>query len=206
MPKPRPMLYPQADTTSVPSTAAHEANHGAPVVVGAPLAPLVQEPTENLLANVCRTMEGFRAPVGEIGPFRGAAEFLSNRFERPLSFGGMVFRCAEGAFQAAKFDDPAMKERFRDLSVGEARRLGRTRHPSFRKDWEAVKEPVMAEILKAKFTDPELKAKLLATGDAKLVEYNTWGDEIWGVSLKTMKGDNRLGKLLMERRESLKNG
>lgn len=52
--------------------------------------------------------------------------------------------------------------------------------------------------------NPDLKEKLLATGDANLIEGTTWKDKIWGVDLATMKGKNRLGKILMEVRETLK--
>lgn len=37
-----------------------------------------------------------------------------------------------------------------------------------------------------------------------MIEGTTWKDKIWGVDLATMKGKNRLGKILMEVRETLK--
>lgn len=42
----------------------------------------------------------------------------------------------------------------------------------------------------------------MATDDAELVEGNTWGDRYWGVVDGV--GENRLGKLLMERRAELR--
>lgn len=148
----------------------------------------------------------FCAPDGEIGPFRGEAEFLSNRFERPISIFGRVFCCAEGAFQSQKFLDPAMQARFEHLAVGEARRLGKTRHPSFRPDWEAVKEGVMLEVLRAKFSPIEMQRLLAETGTARLVEYNNWGDDEWGVLIRTGRGLNRLGELLMRVRDEIRGG
>lgn len=50
-----------------------------------------------------------------------------------------------------------------------------------RPDWEDVKVDIMLGLLRQKFQHPELGAKLLATGDAYLVEGNTWGDTFWGV-------------------------
>ena len=61
----------------------------------------------------------------------------------------------------------------------------------------------MKELLMAKFSQNEdLKKKLLDTGDATLIEGNTWGDKYWGVCKGV--GKNRLGELLMEVREELK--
>lgn len=72
-----------------------------------------------------------------------------------------------------------------------------------REDWEAIKIDVMRYCLQEKFSaGSDLAAKLIATGDCELVEGNTWGDVFWGVCRGT--GENRLGRLLMERREELK--
>ena len=60
----------------------------------------------------------------------------------------------------------------------------------------------MYEIVLAKFTqNPDLKEKLLATGDESLEEGNTWGDTIWGTVDGV--GENRLGKILMRVRDEL---
>ena len=56
--------------------------------------------------------------------------------------------------------------------------------------------PLMYQICKAKFTQhADLAEQLLATGDAELIEGNTWGDRTWGVCDGI--GENRLGKTLM---------
>ena len=62
----------------------------------------------------------------------------------------------------------------------------------------------MEDFLRQKFTDSDLKEKLLATGDAELIEGNHWGDVIWGVCNGI--GENNLGKLLMNIRNDLKCG
>ena len=61
----------------------------------------------------------------------------------------------------------------------------------------------MEEALRAKFNIPEFKEKLLATGEMHLEEGNNWNDTFWGVDLKTGKGENHLGKLLMKIRKEL---
>ena len=84
-----------------------------------------------------------------------------------------------------------------------AARMGRNRKLPLRRDWESVKDNVMREALRAKFTQhPQLQSLLLETGDAVLVEHTTndgyWADGGDGT------GKNRLGILLMELRAALR--
>jgi ribA/ribD-fused uncharacterized protein len=77
---------------------------------------------------------------------------------------------------------------------GKAKRAGR--NLQLRHDWEKVKYDVMLDIVFAKFYQhPELAAKLLATGDAELIEGNWWNDTTWGVCNGV--GSNWLGRILM---------
>ena len=92
---------------------------------------------------------------------------------------------------------------FCGLNPQAAKRLGR--RVELRPDWESVKYDVMYQVCKAKFTqNPNLLERLLATGDAELVEGNTWGDQVWGVCKGV--GENHLGKTLMRIRAELGNG
>jgi predicted NAD-dependent protein-ADP-ribosyltransferase YbiA (DUF1768 family) len=60
----------------------------------------------------------------------------------------------------------------------------------------------MYNLVKQKFTNNnKLKGQLLATGDAKIVEGNTWGDVFWGVCNGV--GENHLGEILMKVLEEL---
>ena len=137
-----------------------------------------------------------------IDHFRGEFDWLSNFFQCQVEFEGMNFSNVEAAFQAAKCLDMKERERFFGLSGGQAKRLGR--RVELRSDWEDVKIDIMRQVLKSKFTqNPELKAKLIATGDAELIEGNKHRDFFWGVC--NGKGQNHLGKLLMEVRAELVN-
>lgn len=61
----------------------------------------------------------------------------------------------------------------------------------------------MHDLVLRKFTaHPDLTELLLVTGDAELIEGNTWGDTTWGVCRG--KGENLLGKILMAVRETLR--
>ncbi|MFM7853305.1 MAG: NADAR domain-containing protein [Flammeovirgaceae bacterium] len=63
---------------------------------------------------------------------------------------------------------------------------------------------VMQGCLRDKFQQEPYKSLLINTGDLYIQEGNRWGDKFWGVDLRTGKGLNTLGKLIMEIREELK--
>lgn len=135
-----------------------------------------------------------------INQFRGPYSFLSNFHPCKVVFEGDTYKSSEHAYMAAKSTDPAAREWIRNCSTAaEAKKEGR--NLVLRPNWETMKYEVMHRILLAKFSDPVLKDKLLATGDYELVEGNWWGDKTWGVCLKTNQGQNLLGKALMEVRK-----
>lgn len=141
-------------------------------------------------------------PMFTINKFRNEYDFLSNFFEAPVTWEGLTYLSAEAAFQAAKVLTDEERLPFTELRAGKAKSMGR-RVP-LRPDWEEVKTQVMEEVVRAKFTqNPDLAARLLTTGDAQLVEGNNWGDTCWGVDMRTGKGENRLGVILMKVRAEL---
>ena len=140
-----------------------------------------------------------------ITSFRGDHRFLSNFWPATVTLDGMVFRSTEHAYQAAKTTDMAERAKFQAAKTpGAAKRLGR--RVKLRPDWEGVKEAVMLDLNRQKFSDPELARRLLDTGDAELIEGNTWGDRIWGMTFENGKwvGRNLLGRILMRVREELR--
>jgi hypothetical protein len=87
------------------------------------------------------------------------------------------------------------------LSAKDAKAEGR--RCTLRSDWEQVKIGVMTGVLLAKFSqNPLLREGLRSTGTKRLEETNYWNDTFWGVCKG--KGDNMLGKLLMEVRDQLR--
>jgi len=72
-------------------------------------------------------------------------------------------------------------------------------------DWDIKKYDVMKECITQKFIQSPLREKLLATGNEKIVEGNRWRDVYWGYDLNLEKGENNLGKLIMEFRTKLQN-
>lgn len=142
-----------------------------------------------------------------INEFRGQYYFLSNYYVAPVTYEGLTYQNNEAAFQAAKVTFG--RERFVRLDPSAAKALGRK--VQLRSDWEDVKDKVMYEVCKAKFSqNADLTEKLLATGDKYLEEGTTgWHDNTWGncncEKCKDIPGENRLGKILMRVREELRN-
>lgn len=137
--------------------------------------------------------------------FEGEYAFLSNFYFSPMIIDNVVYTTNEHFFQAMKSLNP--KERQAIVlapTPGKAKRLGRK--VSLRKDWEDIKEEIMLTGLRHKFSNPELRKKLLATGNEELIEGTTWHDNYWGIcdcEVCGGQGKNRLGKLLMQVREEL---
>lgn len=129
--------------------------------------------------------------------FREDYWFLSNFYPTNIVFEGFTFTCAEAAFQACKCPESAW--RFEGIDGRDAKSLGR--RVQMRKDWNDIRLSVMEAVLRVKFSDPELAARLKATGNTKLVEHNTWNDKFWGVC--NGEGQNNLGRLLMKIRAEL---
>jgi N-glycosidase YbiA len=129
---------------------------------------------------------------------------FSNFAPYPIDLGGRRWPTSEHYFQAQKFGDSALQEEVRQARTPrEAARLGRSRRHPLRRDWERVKEDVMRRAVLAKFTQhADLRAVLLSTGDAVLVEH-TENDSYWGDG-GDGSGKNRLGDILMSVRDELR--
>ena len=139
-----------------------------------------------------------------INRFIDEYEFLSNFYPSPIyDDAGKEYPTVEHYFQAMKTLDSKKRELIRLAeSPGKAKRIGRL--VQFREDWEDRKLDIMEKALIQKFQIPELREKLLATGDEELVEGNFWNDTYWGVCKEN--GENHLGKLLMSIREKIRDG
>lgn len=153
-----------------------------------------------------------------IDSFRGDYAFLSNFYPSPLkvSFSAFVgdsflLPTAEHMFQSAKveFCTLSSQEKFnwlRDLAntsdPKHAKQLGKSISIDVQA-WNKASYRMMEQVLTYKFAiHSELRELLLETGDATLIEGNTWGDMLWGQVDGV--GQNLLGKILMDIRESYK--
>ena len=136
-----------------------------------------------------------------INSFTGKYFFLSNFYEAPVKWKGITYKNNEAAFQSAKVLDKTLRKEFSNLDPSSAKRKGR--QVKLRPGWDKIKFDIMYDICYEKFSQNEdLKIKLLNTGEEHLEEGNDWGDEIWG-TVKG-KGQNLLGRILMEVRDELR--
>lgn len=129
--------------------------------------------------------------------------FLSNLHEAPFEHGGRTWPSVEHCFQANKFAGTEYERKIRlEKDPVLARELGMRPEQQPGDDWDSNKERVMREALRAKFTHrPELRKKLLATGDNPLIDHE--GDKYWGDN-GDGTGRNRMGIILMEVRDELR--
>lgn len=144
----------------------------------------------------------------QITAFTGEYHFLSNYCACPVTLDGLTYRSAEAAFQAAKCNVPIDRAAFCTVPPNVAKAIGRK--IKLRKGWEKERDGIMADVIHAKFSqNPALAQALIDTGDAELIEGNTWNDNYWGVCgcarcrSDGTKGLNKLGQILMAERKTL---
>lgn len=141
--------------------------------------------------------------------FKGQYYFLSNFYPHPIYYGGMIYTTSEHAYQAMKATNEEDARLVRNqLTAKMAKLIGG--EIKKREDWDSVSYDLMLEIVRAKFQNPLLRAKLLDTGDEYLKEGNYWHDNIWGDCTCGREkcqtpGKNWLGEILMRVRNEIKN-
>lgn len=130
---------------------------------------------------------------------------FSNFSPHPINLHGKTWPTSEHYFQGQKFAGTMHEEEIRlATSPMIAARMGRSRQRPLRADWDSVKDDIMREALRAKFTQhAELRSLLLGTHNADLIEH-TKNDRYWADN-GDGTGKNRLGELLMELRAKLRN-
>ena len=137
-----------------------------------------------------------------VNGFRGEYFFLSSKYYAPVMYKNLMFENNEAAFQSGKCIYDSYRVNFCHLTPFEAKTLGGI--ISLRRDWKQIKNQVMEDCVRDKFTrNLDLKILLLETRDEELIEGNDWGDTYWGVCNGI--GKNMLGVILMKVREELRN-
>lgn len=144
--------------------------------------------------------------------FRGDYRFLSNFHGVHITWKckgyplRQIFPDAESIYVFEKTSSETLKKVCLNhrISPGKKKSLGRI--SPVVDNWDEKKQDVMAKIIDAKFDEPIMKMRLLATGNKTIIEGNTWNDEFWGININTGTGENILGKILMDKRKRLFNG
>lgn len=137
-----------------------------------------------------------------IDAFRGKWSKLGNYSPCLIFYDGHAYLSVEHAYQAQKSLDPKVQQAIRNQPTpNTAKRFARL--VALRADWDDVKIPLMLALLREKFASEPERTILLSTVNEHLVEGNWWGDTFWGQS-PLGRGENHLGKLLMQVRDELR--
>ena len=140
--------------------------------------------------------------MNQITTFRDTHRFLSNFYQHPFTYNGLVYPNAEAAFQAQKCSSDADRIKYTlQKNPVRAKQMGK-KEPNLPSNWDEISYDIMFDILRAKFSVPELAEMLESTGDAYLEEGNHWHDNRWGrctcEKCRAKEGKNWLGKILMQ--------
>jgi len=169
-----------------------------------------------------------RKPIEDAGPppvlFYGADESkgefrnFSNMSQHPIDVDGVRYPTVEHYFQGMKakqFEDKEMEDTIvKAKTPKSAKALGKKVKNFVKEVWDAKRDEVMRTGVRAKFVQhPELRKQLLETGDRLIGEANA-RDLYWGIGTAVSsekskhpdkwRGQNKLGKLLMELRDEFK--
>lgn len=137
--------------------------------------------------------------------FFGNYRFLSNFYDAPVYYEGLLYRSSECAYQAAKLL-PHYRSSLQNVSAASSKKMWKSfgddsLYDNCPEEWDDRKYDVMSGIVFDKFLrNSALRNKLMETGDRYLEELNWWKDAWWGVDTK-LGGLNNLGKILMKCRE-----
>ena len=118
--------------------------------------------------------------------FTGLYDFLSNSFISSLTYKGTTYKSVTHAYNALKMKEKKYHDMVKDAALPhEAIKLAR--YLEKRDDWDENCKNVMLDLIRAKFSSPFLKHKLVETGNVEL-------------------GNNKIftGELLMKVRTELK--
>lgn len=125
--------------------------------------------------------------------------WLSNFHPCDIVYEGILFPSVENFYQAMKFD-MTVWHRFINITAAESKTLADSMEITTA-NWKVVRHDVMRIGLRLKFQHSELRQRLLDTGVEDIYHLSPW-DLHWGVN-REMVGENVLGKMLMEIRETL---
>lgn len=148
----------------------------------------------------------------------GKRGWLSNFYEQEYVRDGKTFYYSEQDFMKIKqetFDPDNDDLAYNIMNVMDPLKIkdfGRQVKNYDDEKWNKIRYKAMVTALMGKFSVPELKEKLLKTNDHILVEASPY-DTIWGIGINEetarnggkWRGQNLLGKALMEVRTNLRN-
>jgi ribA/ribD-fused uncharacterized protein len=143
-----------------------------------------------------------------ISRFIDEYDFLSNFFYAKTPYCGTWYPTSEHAYQAAKSVKVGQRVKILGCETPKkAKKMGQS--VVLRPNWDKIKPVIMHDLVWGKFTNhPNIRDALGKTGDAKLIEGNTWHDNYWGNCTCgrdecEKEGHNVLGQILERVREAI---
>lgn len=145
-------------------------------------------------------------------------QWPSNWAPSPLTIDGVTYNCVEQRMMAAKArlfgDEESLRRIMAAADPADQKRFGQSVTPYDDAKWAAVRYKVVLRATLEKYCqNPDLRAKLFATGDLTFVEASP-EDRIWGIGLRAnhpdatnpsrWRGTNLLGKAITEARGILR--
>ena len=123
--------------------------------------------------------------------------FLSNFYECPVFYKGLLYGSSESAYQAQKCRDESLKSRFSYggewSSPMESKNRGN--EVELVDNWDGIKDSVMFDVVLNKFVqNKEIGNKLIELRHYDIEEANGHGDTYWGTVDGV--GENKLGLIL----------
>jgi ribA/ribD-fused uncharacterized protein len=152
------------------------------------------------------------------GEDKGPYKYLDNQAEYPIQVESKQYPTVEHYFQSMKaqeFGDQEILDKIAKTPSGKAvKALGKKVKNFIKEQWDARRIEIMARGVRAKFVQhPELQKQLLETGDKQIGEADA-RDSFWGIGTSEAtelskdpskwKGQNQLGKILMNLRSEFK--
>jgi len=129
--------------------------------------------------------------------------YLHNLYQTEFHVDGVRYTSVEHYINSKKFEGTKYEELIRCMETSEeAKKEGDRKDLPLRSDWHKLKDTLMYKGVYAKFTqNPNLRARLLETGDAILQENSK--DTYWGNGIDN-SGKNKLGKIMMKVRDEVR--
>lgn len=138
-----------------------------------------------------------------IEQFTGEYSWLSNFALVDITLNDIEYPSVEHAYQSAKSNDKDWKLYCQNKNIKPGWVKTKSKNINVIPNWHNIKIDIMKECLNQKFRKEPYKTLLTKTKLIHIQEGNYHNDKFYGVCLKTGKGKNILGKMIMEIRSGL---